>query len=83
MVQMRDTGKLASQLQQQIDYLAEAYGGPTFPPHITLVGGVTGSKQQVLDTAKRLAGIIKVHVLSNRSWVSFIFPKLPSFSTVL
>ena len=79
---MRDTGKLASQLQKKIDYLAEAYGGPTFPPHITLVGGVTSSEQQVLDTAKRLAGIIQVHVLLNCSWVSFIFPKLLNFSTV-
>ena len=75
-LQWCDTGTLASQLQHQINSLAEAYDGPTFPPHVTLVGGVTGSEQQVLDTAKQLAGIIKVQGSSFPE-----FPQLLSFPT--
>ncbi|DBA77639.1 TPA: hypothetical protein ACH3X1_009437 [Trebouxia sp. C0004] len=48
-------GPLAAQLQKEIDYLADAYGGPTFPPHVTLVGGVNGTEEQIVECAKGLA----------------------------
>ena len=57
------TGRLATQLQREIDHLADAYGGAIFQPHITLIGGVTGSEQQVIATAKKLAASIKVCML--------------------
>ena len=53
-------GALATQLQQEISYLADAYGGPTFPPHVTLVGGVEGTESQILESAMELADALKV-----------------------
>ncbi len=58
---MAFAGALAAQLQKEIDYLADAYGGPSFPPHVTLAGGVTGSEEQVLQSAKELAAKLQVH----------------------
>lgn len=52
-------GPLAARLQKEIDYLADAYGGPTFPPHVTLVGGVIGTEEQVVACAKGLADILQ------------------------
>ena len=53
-------GPLAAQLQKEIDYLADAYGGPTFPPHVTLVGGVNGTEEQIVECAKGLADVLQV-----------------------
>lgn len=57
-------GATADQLQQEINYLADAYGGPTFPPHVTLVGGVTGNEDQVLESAQDLAAKLKPYRIS-------------------
>lgn len=54
------SGELASALQQEIKYLADTYGGPTFPPHVTLVGGITGNEEHALKLATKLASKLKV-----------------------
>ena len=54
------SGEIASALQQEISYLANAYGGPTFPPHVTLVGGINGSDEHALQLATELATKLKV-----------------------
>ena len=77
----RNAGKLATQLQQEIDCLSEAYGGPTFPPHITLVGGITGSEENILETAKKLAAAVKVQFLVV-SWTVFTLPTVISISSI-
>ena len=53
-------GALADRLHQEIGYLADAYGGPTFPPHVTLVGSVNGSEAEVVKSAHELAANLKV-----------------------
>ena len=57
---MFHTGDIASGWQQEISYLAEAYGGPTFPPHVTLIGGITGSEEHAISVATRLAATLQV-----------------------
>jgi hypothetical protein len=53
-------GPLAARLQREIAYLASRPNAPSdapdFPPHVTLIGGVTRPKAEVLATAERLAG---------------------------
>ncbi|DBA86322.1 TPA: hypothetical protein ACH3X2_005557 [Trebouxia sp. C0005] len=52
-------GPLAARLQKEINYLADPYGGPTFPPHVTLVGGVNGPEEQIIECAKGLADTLQ------------------------
>jgi len=52
-------GPLAAQLQKEIDYFADAYGGPSFPPHVTLVGGVHGTEEQIVECAQGLADVLQ------------------------
>ena len=53
-------GSMAERLRREIAYLADAYGGPVFPPHVTLVGAVTGSEADVVQSATELAASLKV-----------------------
>ena len=55
-----NAGALGDRLQQEINYLADAYSGPTFPPHVTLIGGVNGSEAEVMKSAHELAANLKV-----------------------
>jgi len=42
-------------LQAVVDRLAREHGGPTFPPHLTLLGGIVAEEDDVVERAHRLA----------------------------
>ncbi len=48
-------GDVQDALAQLIGELAEQYGGPRFPPHITLIGSVVGSEDEILRLAGEIA----------------------------
>lgn len=48
-------GDVAARLQKVIDELAEEYHGPHFAPHVTLIGGIEGTEEQVIAKTKKLA----------------------------
>ena len=56
------TGRLAQQLQQQIDSIAADSGAPVFEPHVTLIGGVHRPEAEVLSVAADLAARLQVSV---------------------
>jgi len=48
-------GAVHQALGRLIDELADQHGGPRFPPHITLLGSVVGSEEEVARGAERIA----------------------------
>ena len=48
-------GSIYEQLSARIDALASNHGSPRFPPHLTLLGGLTGDASEVLAAAARFA----------------------------
>jgi 2'-5' RNA ligase len=48
-------GAAAEIYQAIIDRLAREYGGPVFPPHLTLFGSITVDEAEALERARRLA----------------------------
>jgi 2'-5' RNA ligase len=51
-------GAVADALQAVIDRLAREYGGPAFPPHVTLFGSLEIAEDDVVARSRRLAGQI-------------------------
>lgn len=49
------SGAVLHRLQSVIDHLAEAYSGPTFAPHITLLSGLAGDETALIATNRRFA----------------------------
>jgi len=43
-------------LAARIRTLAASHGGPVFPPHVTLLGGLSDEHEQVVASARRLVG---------------------------
>ena len=59
-------GKAYSELKQLIDLLSRKYSTPSFDPHITVLGRVTGYEKELTAKAARLAGIIRPFAISLR-----------------
>jgi 2'-5' RNA ligase len=59
-------GNAYIELKQLIDLLSQMYSTPSFDPHITVVGRVTGSGNELIVKATRLAGIIRPFLISLR-----------------
>lgn len=53
-------GPTCSKLAQEIAAQAKEYSGPLFEPHVTLLGGIDGEEDAVLEKARSLAGKLKV-----------------------
>lgn len=53
-------GVLATSLQSEIDHLASSNGAPSFVPHVTVVAGVEGSEQDIIQKATEAAAQLKV-----------------------
>jgi len=48
-------------VQEEIDHMAAQHDdAPSFLPHVTLIGGLNKTGQEVLETAEKLAGEIEV-----------------------
>lgn len=48
-------GDALHRLQDVVDGLAEAHGGPVFTPHVTLLSGLTADEASLIETNRRLA----------------------------
>ena len=48
-------GHAFNRLQGVVDRLAEAYDGPVFTPHITLLSGLAADEASLIETNRRLA----------------------------
>jgi 2'-5' RNA ligase len=48
-------GAVYEELSARIDALASQHGSPRFPPHVTLLGGLTGDAAELLAAAARTA----------------------------
>ena len=48
-------GDALHRLQSVVDRLAEAYDGPVFPPHVTLLSGLAADEASLIETNRRLA----------------------------
>ena len=59
-------GKAYRELKQLIDLLSRMYSTPSFDPHTTVLGRVTGSGKELIAKAARLAGIIRPFAISLR-----------------
>ena len=59
-------GKAYRELKQLIDLLSRTYSRPSFDPHITVLGRVTGSGNELIAKVARLAGIIRPFLISLR-----------------
>ena len=54
-------GGLKDQLQNEIQRLATHHKGPTFAPHVTLVGGIwLASREEIIERATSAAKSLKV-----------------------
>ena len=51
-------GAVDGDLQAVVDRLAREHGGPTFPPHVTLFGGIVGPEDDVVARSRGLAAQI-------------------------
>jgi len=43
------------QLAEAIDYLGERYSGPRFAPHVTLLSGLQGSEEDLVEKSRQLS----------------------------
>jgi 2'-5' RNA ligase len=48
-----------SRLLGLITQLSKDYGGPLFDPHVTLIGGVLGSNEEIVSKTLRLASLLE------------------------
>jgi 2'-5' RNA ligase len=51
-------GAAEDALQAVVDRLAREHGGPSFPPHVTLLGSLVTTEEDVVDRSRRLAARI-------------------------
>jgi 2'-5' RNA ligase len=51
---------LHSRLQQEIRRLSQENAGTAFAPHVTLIGGIVASKDDVISKTEELASNLKV-----------------------
>ncbi|MDJ0656849.1 MAG: 2'-5' RNA ligase family protein [Xanthomonadales bacterium] len=50
-------------LQSVVEHLAKVHGGPVFVPHITLLSGLSGDEQTLIEKCRRLAEEVgQVHI---------------------
>jgi len=53
------TGEVYQKLSEIISQLSEKYSAPNFEPHVTLIGDLLGSKEEVISKTARLADLLK------------------------
>lgn len=52
---LEPSGQYAAQLEKIIARLAGDFNSPVFSPHVTLVGGISGTEREVVRSARQLA----------------------------
>lgn len=53
------TGRVYDELSVTISQLSNQYSTPSFPPHVTLVEGLTGNERELSSTTEQLASRIR------------------------
>ena len=53
------TGRICEQLRMTILQLSSQYATPRFPPHVTLIGRLTGDERELASRAEQLASRIR------------------------
>lgn len=56
-------GQIGDKLSREIASQAAEYNAPLFEPHVTLLGGIGGDQDTVLQASRELAGQIQVKYL--------------------
>jgi hypothetical protein len=59
---------LYSRLQQEIQRLSQENAGTEFAPHVTLIGHIEGSKDDVISKTEELASNLKVILFARNSY---------------
>ena len=57
-------GDALQRLQGVVDELAEAYDGPVFTPHVTLLSGLSGAEASLIEANRKLAARLPKFQLS-------------------
>lgn len=52
-------GEVFKELSALIKKLSIEYGSPNFKPHVTLIGGIASSQNEIVEKTRRLASFIK------------------------
>jgi len=52
-------GKNKKFLKNKIDYLSKNFGGPSFSPHVTLIGSFLGEQKDLIEKTKQISEKIK------------------------
>ncbi|KAK9808791.1 hypothetical protein WJX72_003748 [[Myrmecia] bisecta] len=60
---LQPSGRCAAVLQEEIDRLSKEYGGPSFTPHVTLLGGFEAEEREVLDKTMQLSQQLQPYTL--------------------
>lgn len=55
----RPSGEIASSLKRRIRELSEEYNSPAFEPHLTLLGGLKGDEEDLVQKTISLASLLK------------------------
>lgn len=53
-------GAVYHKLDHLISLLSKSYRTPNFEPHVTLIGGVTGSENEILEKTAQLASLLRL-----------------------
>lgn len=53
------TGGVYNKIAEMISTLSRRYESPDFPPHVTLLGGLLGSEEEIVRKTEQLAGQIR------------------------
>eukprot|EP00878_Enallax_costatus_P008373 GHUV01008752.1.p1 GENE.GHUV01008752.1~~GHUV01008752.1.p1 ORF type:complete len:214 (+),score=46.03 GHUV01008752.1:126-767(+) len=56
---IKPSGRVFDTLSREVAAQAAEYNAPLFEPHVTLLGGLEGDKQQVMQASQELAGKLK------------------------
>jgi hypothetical protein len=68
--------RVSDLVKQEIAKESEAYGGPSFEPHITLLPDIKGDIDQIKQTSQDLVGCMKVSSFLARQSCGYCTPSL-------
>lgn len=57
-------GDVCNQLTEVILQLSRKYSTPNFEPHVTLLGGLTGTEEEILSKTSKLANLIQPYAIN-------------------
>ncbi|HLZ62151.1 MAG TPA: 2'-5' RNA ligase family protein [Ktedonosporobacter sp.] len=72
------SGAVGRTFSQLIATLAQQYSSPVFPPHVTLIGSIVATEEEVMGKARELASLIHPYTmrLTNIDYLAFYYRAL-------